>query len=200
MSRKGRTCWHYAGVYSPVCTCSCTKCTLIMAHIKQDKWRHTVFIEVWCKVNGHIKKFKKGIVALLCVLERKKINPKKFVNRRKMKRRIFGNIHQFYDFSSWGCNTDAVFVLQNLPNSTNGQADFVHLPSIFFKLWQAVRGSERQKRNTEEYGLVCAAVGTFLPALFYCNHNLSQGYPFQPPWHKAVLYLSCCLFCWVFFM
>lgn len=113
-----------------------------------------------------------------------------------MKRRLFGNIHQFYDFRSWGYNTDVFFVLQNLPNSRNGQADFAHVPCIFVELSQAVRDSKRQKRNTEKgYGLVCAAVGTFLPVLFYCSHNLSQGNPFQPSWHKAVLYLSCCLFC-----
>lgn len=53
-----------------------------------------------------------------------------------MKRRLFGNIHQFYDqllsvISSWGYNMGAFFVVQNPPNSTNGQADFAHLPSIF---------------------------------------------------------------------
>lgn len=74
-----------------------------------------------------------------------KINPTIFVNRRKIKCRIFGNMHQIYDFSSWGYNMDVFFVLQNLPNSTNGQADFAHLPSIFVKLSQAVRDSKRQK-------------------------------------------------------
>lgn len=62
-----------------------------------------------------------------------------------MKRGLFGNIHQFYDFSSWGCNMDAFFVLQNLPNYTNGQADFARLPSIFVNLSQAVRASKRQE-------------------------------------------------------
>lgn len=104
-----------------------------------------VFIEVWCKVSGHIKKFKKRIVALLCVLERKRSIKKKFANRRKMKRRLFGSIDQFYDFSSWGYNTDAFFVLQNLPNSRNGRADFAHLPCIFVELSRAVRDSKRQK-------------------------------------------------------
>lgn len=94
-------------------------------------------------MNGHKKKFKRRIVALLCILE--KMNPKKFVNRTKKKHRFFGNIHQFYDFSSWGYNTDAFFVLQNLPNYTNGQADFAHLSSVFVELSQAVRDSKRQK-------------------------------------------------------
>lgn len=62
-----------------------------------------------------------------------------------MKRGLFGNRHQFYDFYSWGCNMDAFFVLQNLPNYTNGQADFAHLPSIFVNLSQAVRDSKRQE-------------------------------------------------------
>lgn len=62
-----------------------------------------------------------------------------------MKRGLFGSIHQFYDFSSWGCNMDAFFVLQNLPNYTNGQADFAHLPSIFVNLLLAVRASKRQE-------------------------------------------------------
>lgn len=82
-SRKGQTCWHYTGIYSPICTCSCTKCILIIAYIKQDKWRYTVFIEVWCKVNGHIKEFEKRIIALLCILERKRQILKNLLTREK---------------------------------------------------------------------------------------------------------------------
>lgn len=94
-SRKGQTCWHYTGIYSPICTCSCTKCILIIADIKRDKWKYTIFIEVWCKVNGHIKKFKRRILALFCILERKRSILKELLTGEKRNVGFLGTYTNF---------------------------------------------------------------------------------------------------------
>lgn len=90
VSRKGQTCYS-TGIYSHICTCSCIWCILIIACKKQDKWRYTMFLEVLCKVNGHVKKLKKTIIPLLCILGRKRWNLKlsRFVYRRKIEHECF---------------------------------------------------------------------------------------------------------------
>lgn len=63
-------------------------------------------------------------------------------------------------------------MLQWLSNYINGQAGFDHLPSVFVKLSRAVKRQDEARGHAEEGDrLAYAAVGSFLPALFYYNLN-----------------------------